>query len=1293
MDQSADGTTSTNANGNGNGNGGTDSIVLEEEIDPNYVPSESEVFEYAKWLGMDLEKDVDLFWVAREGLMAPLPKNWKPCKTKDTEDIYYFNFATGESTWDHPCDGYYKRLYEEEKKKKEIQTKESNDQKRSRAKQDVDQLLGKGEKKKKKTATSLDSVESIGKRASSAPPLDRKPLPGIQAKIKPLESGLALQTDMPPLKRDDSSEPKSKLLSKMKKVSSSTDDVSEFKSQDYEDSSEDNAKRASTTSFNSRTSESIDSEREVRKFENDLAKQLQRKQEEHDDLMARRKREWNSERNILEDDISRKKEELAAQKAKLKLEKDSVNEELESATKLKGSKLTNDANVNSLLAKAEKDINDLRLKLREAETDLEQANRKCDRLQETQADNLRKLTREREHNESQLLEFRETESLLQKRMKSLQEKLDAARGEETRLINENKNLRKGEPSSSPEDKEADLMAKLEALSEQIRVKDLNMLDIETQSAQHRQQISQFEITVRHNAEDVSRLNLELEKAKAEGKQVKEELDIMSSTRDRLLKRSKVLEDDLAVFEVNSMKLKRDVDEKAATIDSKQAEIRALNVRIKEYEDQSLLNKTVVTDVSNVKEKYDALEVQVGLLQSEKVNSTALYEEKRKECEQLQQNINSLQKECDDKEKRLQQYKERAMEWQDRFLSVEAELLRTRSSRPLEDNNNVTTVKDKELQSAQEEIEKKQLQLRELEGMLSIERSTNITNEKQLSECRSEIISLQRQLIQAGNRSAQATPMASCSNCESMKSYIDELKMHRVSSGNLDEAIKTMEAEKVALHAQNNAITSEVHRLQADLLQKDLLIKDANAANQSLQHEISLLKATIESKVSEIKALSSTVAFERTERSTISAELEYSRKQVGQVTGELQALRSADISAHKSRLDLDAGKFQPPVTMTGLVELGIMMGQQQTTVQRLEEKLQNAEAIIQSLSVRQQQENVSPNVPSSRDKKSDVMKDSLLASSLIEDKDDIDNEADDYSQLLKNVLIGLSKKGSKVPAYEESHRMNSNMMDRVQKERKFIEDAKALLREEKSTMRVEQDRLNQRKESWKERKKSLHADDTAGRLALKGAIKQLNERTMWLNNTIAQIKRTHDWILSRSKKLDAIELYILNLNSPDSLREVDVVTLRQLWKELETDLSMLGSDTPHDIDEDSVVHNIVRMIKSDTTHYNHYNSHPSNPSNPCNPSSHYPTTSKDSVTTGKWAVPSRMHNRNMPNAMVEQGLVHSHLKRFAEQRVESTEAYEVHAKWLDNLQQEITRFTSSQNVARSKNYDSLSVFNI
>ena len=40
-------------------------VVLEEEIDPNYVPSEAEVLEYAKWLGMDLEKDQDLIWISK----------------------------------------------------------------------------------------------------------------------------------------------------------------------------------------------------------------------------------------------------------------------------------------------------------------------------------------------------------------------------------------------------------------------------------------------------------------------------------------------------------------------------------------------------------------------------------------------------------------------------------------------------------------------------------------------------------------------------------------------------------------------------------------------------------------------------------------------------------------------------------------------------------------------------------------------------------------------------------------------------------------------------------------------------------------------------------------------------------------------------------------------------------------------------------------------------------------------------------------------------------------------------
>ena len=40
------------------------SVILEEEIDENYEPTEEEILEYAGWLGMNLEKEKDLFWIA-----------------------------------------------------------------------------------------------------------------------------------------------------------------------------------------------------------------------------------------------------------------------------------------------------------------------------------------------------------------------------------------------------------------------------------------------------------------------------------------------------------------------------------------------------------------------------------------------------------------------------------------------------------------------------------------------------------------------------------------------------------------------------------------------------------------------------------------------------------------------------------------------------------------------------------------------------------------------------------------------------------------------------------------------------------------------------------------------------------------------------------------------------------------------------------------------------------------------------------------------------------------------------
>ena len=101
-----------------------ESVVLEEDIDPNYEPTNEELNEYAESLGLRLPDDNDLMYLAREGIKARLPKEWKPCQTRG-EEIYYFNFETGESVWEHPCDTYYKKKINEAKAAKKMRQEKS----------------------------------------------------------------------------------------------------------------------------------------------------------------------------------------------------------------------------------------------------------------------------------------------------------------------------------------------------------------------------------------------------------------------------------------------------------------------------------------------------------------------------------------------------------------------------------------------------------------------------------------------------------------------------------------------------------------------------------------------------------------------------------------------------------------------------------------------------------------------------------------------------------------------------------------------------------------------------------------------------------------------------------------------------------------------------------------------------------------------------------------------------------------------------------------------------------------
>ncbi|XP_071958081.1 uncharacterized protein [Antedon mediterranea] len=140
-----------------------DQLILEEDYDENYQPNEEEIREYAGVIGIDPDEDPELMWIAREGIIAPLPEDWKPCQDTN-QDIYYFNFSTGDSVWDHPCDEFYRSMVKEEREKLALSGKASGSKKDGKKKKD---------KKEKKAAKKDVNEKKIGLLGSSLAPLKK----------------------------------------------------------------------------------------------------------------------------------------------------------------------------------------------------------------------------------------------------------------------------------------------------------------------------------------------------------------------------------------------------------------------------------------------------------------------------------------------------------------------------------------------------------------------------------------------------------------------------------------------------------------------------------------------------------------------------------------------------------------------------------------------------------------------------------------------------------------------------------------------------------------------------------------------------------------------------------------------------------------------------------------------------------------------------------------------------------------------------------------------------------------
>uniref|UniRef100_A0A1I8IS18 WW domain-containing protein n=1 Tax=Macrostomum lignano TaxID=282301 RepID=A0A1I8IS18_9PLAT len=101
-------------------------VVLEEVVAEEYQPTVEEQLEYAATIGIDPESEPELMHLAAEGLKAALPPNWRPVQVSNGGDdlVYYFNFQTGQSTWEHPRDEHFRQLVVQERAR--LRTRRSN---------------------------------------------------------------------------------------------------------------------------------------------------------------------------------------------------------------------------------------------------------------------------------------------------------------------------------------------------------------------------------------------------------------------------------------------------------------------------------------------------------------------------------------------------------------------------------------------------------------------------------------------------------------------------------------------------------------------------------------------------------------------------------------------------------------------------------------------------------------------------------------------------------------------------------------------------------------------------------------------------------------------------------------------------------------------------------------------------------------------------------------------------------------------------------------------------------------
>ncbi|ETO83221.1 hypothetical protein F444_02729 [Phytophthora nicotianae P1976] len=600
---------------------GGDSIVLEEEIDPNYEPTEKEVLEYATWLGMDLEAERDLFWIAREGLKAPLPENWKPCKTTDTEEIYYFNFATGQSTWDHPCDEFYRNLYEEHKKKRHTKDAQETDEKK-KAKEDVAELLGRknGGKKKKGALAKADPLS--GPTLGKANPLEKKPLPGLSGRLGSLGSsglgggGLKPVAGLGPLKGEakdlglDNAADDFK-GSELAKPLSRTPLGSALGKKPL-------LLSPSTAAMDTKANADADFEEKREKLAKDHAEKLRELQNAHDNELETLRKKLKAQQEDVQDSEEMKlkqlKRELDKQKIDLENQFDREENALQRSRKDQLKRLETENE--TALSKKKEDLDrefkaetdKLRLKheakKREIQEDFEQEEKQL-------MDKMKNVFGEKKEAAQLAIDLKAEVDRLHDQQKTLEQELDSVRSDKDTLLRDKESVKKERDSAQR--KVQDLHKQLLQLNRS----ELSSAPVEvcTKCSALEEQVSSLKSECSKGQSEVDKLQRELTAFKQETEDTKREHEeLVRTLRDReaaLKQETAALEDQLSSLKVESSELRT----KCATL---QSEIDAMGKGESTEDTRQLeaLRKQIAAaqaEVNNTKSELSGLQDQHAVI--------------------------------------------------------------------------------------------------------------------------------------------------------------------------------------------------------------------------------------------------------------------------------------------------------------------------------------------------------------------------------------------------------------------------------------------------------------------------------------------------------------------------------------------------------------------------------------------------------------------------------------------------------------------------------------------------------